>query len=62
MVDEPAPYKVFVIRCWKEQSSQTNATILRFTLEIPSTGQRFGFTSQAELMKALESRLFSTSA
>ena len=57
MVDELAHYKVYVVRCWEEQRPQTDTTVLRFTLEIPSTGQRFGFKNQAALMKALENRL-----
>jgi hypothetical protein len=58
VVDEPAHYKVYVVRYWEEQDTSTSRRIYRFTLEIPATGQRFGFTSPEALMSALEQRLF----
>jgi hypothetical protein len=49
-----APYRTYVIRCWEEQSAQADTSVYRFTLEIPATGERSGFTSSAELINALE--------
>jgi hypothetical protein len=49
-----APYRIYVIRCWEEQGAQLSPSIYRFSLEIPATGERFGFTSTEELINALE--------
>jgi hypothetical protein len=49
-----APYRIYVIRCWEEQCDQTSTNIYRFSLEIPATGERFGFTNSRELINALE--------
>lgn len=49
-----APYQTYVIRCWEEQSTQAGINIYRFSLEIPATGKRFGFTSPEDLIHALE--------
>lgn len=63
MGNDLAHYKVYVVRCWEEPTTQTthcmqvNMPIGRFTLEIPSTGQRFGFTSLPALLNALGHRL-----
>jgi hypothetical protein len=50
-------YRVYVIRCWEEQSIPADATIYRFTLEVPGTGQRLGFTSSQALMDEIGRRL-----
>jgi len=57
VVDQQAQCKVYVIRCWEEQDSHTDTSICRFTLEVPSTGQRFGFTNLEALVTALERKL-----
>ncbi len=57
MASNPAHYKVYVIRYWEEQNSSTNTIICRFTLELPGTGQRFGFTSSEALLEDIERRL-----
>lgn len=57
MANNPAHYKVYVIRRWEEQNPLTHTTICRFTLELPGTGQRFGFTSSAALIGEIERRL-----
>ena len=54
MAKHLAPYRIYVIRCWEEPSSQANTSTYRFTLDVPATGQRFGFTSSEELINALE--------
>lgn len=57
MANNPAHYKVYVIRHWEEQNPLTNTVICRFTLELPGTGQRFGFTSSEALLEDVERRL-----
>ncbi|MBW4464901.1 MAG: hypothetical protein KME07_05610 [Pegethrix bostrychoides GSE-TBD4-15B] len=57
MANSPAHYKVYVIRHWEEQNLSTNTTVCRFTLELPSTGQRLGFTSSEALLNEIERRL-----
>ena len=49
-----APYRTYVIRCWEEQSAQPGTRIYRFSLEIPATGERSGFSRSEELIDALE--------
>lgn len=49
-----APYRTFVIRCWQEQCSQLGVCVYRFSLEVPATGERFGFTHSEDLVHALE--------
>lgn len=51
---QSAPYRTFVIRCWQEQYGQPGACVYRFSLEIPATGERFGFTQAKDLIQALE--------
>jgi len=46
-------YRVIIIREWKEQSAQPEAKTQRFVLEIPATGERFGFVSAEAMQKAL---------
>jgi hypothetical protein len=45
-------YRVFLLRTWKEQPDHSGGR--RFSLEDPSTGQRYGFTEAAELVRFLE--------
>jgi hypothetical protein len=51
---QSAPYRTFVIRCWQEQYGQPGACVYRFSLEIPATGERFGFTHSRKLIQALQ--------
>lgn len=57
MANSPAHYKVYVIRCWEEHHTPTDTVSYRFTLEVPGTGQRLGFTSSGALMDEVERRL-----
>jgi hypothetical protein len=57
MVNRCACYEVYIIRCWEEQSVPTDAVVHRFTLEVPSTGQRLGFTNSQALIDEIERRL-----
>jgi hypothetical protein len=52
-----APYRTYVIRCWQEPCDQPGTPIYRFSLDVPATGERFGFTRSADLIQALESAI-----
>lgn len=54
MAEHLAPYRTYVIRCWKEPHSQAGTSIYRFSLEIPATGERLGFSRPEDLIHALE--------
>lgn len=54
MVKHLAPYRTYVIRCWQEPCSQPSTCTYRFSLEVPASGERRGFTSLEELMNAIE--------
>ncbi|HEY9661930.1 MAG TPA: hypothetical protein V6C65_26035 [Allocoleopsis sp.] len=57
MTKHLALYRTYVIRCWEEPRSQAGISIYRFSLEIPVTGERFGFTCSEDLINALETAL-----
>lgn len=52
-----ASYRTVVIRCWQEQCGQPDV-IYRFSLEVPATGERLGFTHFEDLVQALELAFF----
>ncbi len=52
-----ALYRTYIIRCWQEPCSQTADGAYRFSLEIPATGERLGFTCSEELVDALKTAL-----
>jgi hypothetical protein len=54
---EPFQYHVCIVRAWRETTAQTEEQVWRFTLEIPGTGQRLGFTDAHALMDALRTEL-----
>jgi len=47
-------YRTYIIRCWQEHCDQPETQIYRFSLGIPATGERFGFTTSEDLIRALE--------
>jgi hypothetical protein len=47
-------YRVFIIRAWTESPS---AQAARFLLEIPRTGERYGFVNIDHLLNALRIQL-----
>lgn len=49
----PTCYRGFIVRFWKEQATDPQQDVARFTLEIPATGQRLGFLSLEVLLEAL---------
>ncbi|MCB8984460.1 MAG: hypothetical protein H6659_11590 [Ardenticatenaceae bacterium] len=50
------PYRVFIVRWWENQHTSTDNSS-RFVLEIPGTGERYGFTSADMLLHALKNQL-----
>ncbi|MCA9874932.1 MAG: hypothetical protein KC441_14780 [Anaerolineales bacterium] len=50
------PYRVFIVRWWENQDTSTDNSS-RFVLEIPGTGERYGFTSADMLLHALKNQL-----
>ena len=50
------PYRVYIVRCWENQDTATDVSS-RFVLEIPGTGERYGFTSADMLLRALKNQL-----
>ena len=54
MDSPPHSYRVFIIRCWEEADPQHPA---RFLLEIPRTGERYGFITAEQLLLALRPQL-----
>jgi hypothetical protein len=62
VVEPVAPYRSYVIRCWEERCWEEHCgppgtPIYRFSLDIPATGERFGFTSSKDLIQAVESAI-----
>lgn len=55
--DAPRAYRVYIVRCWEEQVSDLHEVVMRFSLDIPTTGERCGFTEQDELLDALRAEL-----
>jgi hypothetical protein len=58
--ESDAAYRVFIVRYWhdRETSEDTpSEDASRFVLEIPRTGERYGFTSAATLLAALHRQL-----
>ena len=53
MTPKPHPYGVVIIRFWQEKTPEMHLDT-RFTLEIAATGERFGFSSYAKLLAALQ--------
>jgi hypothetical protein len=49
-------YRVYIVRCWEDSGVPENSTS-RFVLEIPRTGERYGFTSSEKLLNALQNQL-----
>lgn len=50
------PYRVYIVRWWENQDTTTDSSS-RFVLEIPGTGERYGFTSAEMLLHALKNQL-----
>lgn len=57
MSAEPFQYHVCIVRAWREMTLHTSEPVWRFTLEIPGTGQRFGFNTSQALIEALDAKL-----
>lgn len=57
MESNPVTFSTLIIRNQVEYSALAQAAILRCTLEIPATGQRWGFTDVDDLLAALRAEL-----
>lgn len=56
--DASFSYRVYIVRCWEEQASGLyKEPISRFSLDIPTTGERCGFVNQDALLEALRQEL-----
>jgi hypothetical protein len=53
----PLLSRVYIIRCWKERTSQQSQGVMRYVLEIPATGQRCGYMSAEGLLETLAREL-----
>lgn len=36
-------YRVFIVRCWVEETPVEGQAVVRYTLDVPATGDRCGF-------------------
>ena len=55
-------YRTCIIRVWIEEGTDETERAWRLTIETPSTGERRGFSSREEFMKALARHLFTEEA
>jgi len=53
-------YRVYIVRFWQEETTTRGQSTARFVLDVPSTGQRYGFVDREELLNALRAELFAT--
>ncbi|MDH3602588.1 MAG: hypothetical protein OEU26_23490, partial [Candidatus Tectomicrobia bacterium] len=51
--------RIYIVRAWKEQARKDNQTVTRYALEIPGTGQRWGYASAESLLDSLSMKLAS---
>ena len=52
--------RVYIVRSWTEQTQQDHQTVVRYALEFPATGRRYGFASAELLLDALSGELGKT--
>ena len=53
-------YRVLIVRAWSVQPAQNEEPVWRYTIEVPHTGERFGFISMQSLLEALDRKLLTT--
>ena len=58
-VHVPFCTRVYVVRCWQEHTTPDHEVVMRYALDIPTTGQRRGFTSTEALLDTLSTELTS---
>ena len=47
---KPLVSRAYWLKCWREYSTGTTASVWRFSLEEPHTGKRMGFASLEALL------------
>ena len=56
----PFSTRIYIIRCWKERTWQGHESVMRYALEDPASGRRYGYTTAETLLKTLSMELTST--
>jgi len=59
MSRKPPSYCSYILRCWEEQTSADGIEMssIRFSLEDPHTGERFGFQGPEALVQFLQAKV-----
>ena len=56
----PFSTRIYIIRCWKERTQRGRESVMRYTLEDPASGRRYGYTTPEALLQTLAAELTST--
>ncbi len=56
----PLSTHIYIVRCWKEQTQCDDPNATRYSLEVPTTGQRYGYANAEELLEVLTKKLASS--
>lgn len=59
-MEEEFPYRVFIVRCWRERGEET--AVWRFVLENPVTREQMALTDLAGVKQAIHRQLHKTPA
>lgn len=60
VTSKPPSYCSYILRCWGESRAPeggTPAKTIRFSLEDPHTGERFGFSGPEALIQFLQAKI-----
>jgi hypothetical protein len=57
LYERPPGYRSYVLRFWQERSDQPTLTVWRFSLEDPSTDERYGFPDLQALIEWLRAEM-----
>jgi hypothetical protein len=57
LYERPPGYRSYVLRFWQERSDQPPLTVWRFSLEDPSTDERYGFPNLQTLVEWLRAEM-----
>ena len=49
----PFSTRLYIIRCWNERTRQGNPDVMRYTLEDPASGRRYGYSTAEALIHTL---------
>jgi len=53
----PFSTRIYIIRCWTERTRRGRESVVRYTLEDPALGRRYGYTTPEALLKTLSMEL-----